>query len=233
MNRTDIFLEEYKKLENAAIKKYDLPDDGSAVMKLINMSSFRGIKSELSYCREVRNLLQHRPRLDGTFAVEPSDEMIKLLRSTIERVEKPIVARDVAILRNSVCFRKMEDKVRPVMIEMQEKTFTHIPILDNNDVVVGVFSENTLLSYLIDDEIVGIDEKTRFADLKKYLPVSAHKSESFYFVPQNKLLADIKTRFEKSLQKQERIGLLFMTNNGKATEPLQGLISAWDVAAKE
>ena len=232
MNKTEIFLEEYKKLEDIARDQYGFPDDGKAVLNLEKMNSFRAIKAELGYCREVRNLLQHKPRLAGTFAVEPSDQMIALLRSTIERVKKPILARDVAVLRSYICFRRMEDKVRPAMIEMQEKTFTHIPILDN-DTVVGVFSENTLLSYLIDDEIVGIDSNTRFSDLKEYLPLSAHKSESFYFIPQNMLLSEIKARFDSALRRQDRIGLLFMTNLGKSNEPLQGLITAWDVAGAE
>ncbi len=83
--RVDTFLNEYKRLERIAVDRYGFPDDGTAVSKLEKQSEFRKYKAELSYCREVRNLLQHNPKLADSFAVEPSDEMIRLLMQTIEK----------------------------------------------------------------------------------------------------------------------------------------------------
>lgn len=228
-NKTQIFLNKYRELEANIASEYDLKNTDSAIGFIIRRPEFRAIKTELDYCREVRNLLSHLPKVNSQYAVEPSDEMIVLLEQTIERVKNPKRAKHICIPKSKVSFRTMDDKVLPAMIEMKEKVFTHIPILEN-DHVVGVFSENTLLSYLIDEEIVGIDANVIFSDLEKYLPPEKHQSESFRFVSQNTLVSDIEELFTDALKKSDRIGLVFVTNSGKNTEKLMGIISAWDVA---
>ena len=40
MDNTEIFLDKYKELENAAINEFKLPPDGSAVAKLEKRSDF-------------------------------------------------------------------------------------------------------------------------------------------------------------------------------------------------
>ena len=158
--------------------------------------------------------------------------MIALLEQTIEKVRNPKRARNIFIPRNKVCCRSMDDYVYPTMIEMRDNVYTHIPILED-DVVVGVFSENTLLSYLIDDEIVSIDENVKFSDIAKYLPMDKHTAESFRFVSQNMLLSEVDDIFAEALKNVYRIGLIFVTNSGKSTEKLLGIISAWDVAGND
>lgn len=41
MDNTEIFLDKYKELENAAIQEFKLPPDGSAVAKLEKEASLR------------------------------------------------------------------------------------------------------------------------------------------------------------------------------------------------
>lgn len=112
---------------------------------------------------------------------------------------------------------------------MNEYVYTHIPIM-RDGIVIGVFSENTLLSYLIDDEIVNIDNEVKFSDIDKYLPLDQHRAESFRFVGQETLVSEIEDIFADAVKKSDRIGLIFVTNSGKKTERLLGIISAWDMA---
>lgn len=229
MNRTEEFLDLYKQLEELAVKRYNYPDDGKAISNLEKRPEFRKIHTELGYCREVRNLLQHKPKVSDSYAVIPSDEMISLLRETVKKVKNPPRAKDIAIPVSSVLFKSMGDLVRPTMLEMQRNVFTHIPILENN-IVVGVFSENTIFSYLVDEEIVGIEEGMKFSNLAEYLPLDKHRSETFRFVRHDLEVEKIALLFEKALEKQDRIGLVFTTRTGKMDEPLLGIITAWDIA---
>lgn len=232
-SKTEIFLQKYRELESIISAEYDLPNSESAVSYIIRRSEYKNIKTELDYCREVRNLLSHNPMLKNKrYAVEPDEEMIALLEQTIEKIRNPKRARHIYIPRSKVCCRSMDDLVYPTMVEMRDNVYTHIPILED-EVVVGVFSENTLLSYLIDDEIVNIDENVKFSDIAKYLPAEKHTAESFRFISQNMLLADIDEIFAEALKKNDRIGLVFVTNSGKPTEKLLGIISAWDIAGAE
>ena len=232
MNTTDEFIELFKELEDIAKAQYHYPNDGKTVLYLEDRPEFRYIKAELGCCRDIRNILQHKPKYKGDYTVTPSENMLSLLKDVIEKVKNPIRARDIAILISKVFYRSLDDYVKPALIEMRNKVFTHVPILDQSNKVIGVFSESTLLSYLVDDEIVGIDDNTRFIDFKKYLPIDKHLAESFLFVKQSLPLEDVRIKFENALKGKKRLGLLLVTNNGKENEPLQGIISAWDVAGK-
>lgn len=228
-SKTELFLDKYKKLEATVSAQYNLSNSESAVSYLERRAEYRAIKSELAYCREVRNLLTHNPKVRNRYAVEPSDEMIALLDQTIERVNNPQKAKHIWVPIGKVSCRTMDDYVHPAMVEMNAHIYTHIPIMKDG-VVVGVFSENTLLSYLIDDEIVSIDNGVKFSHIAKYLPLDQHRAESFRFIGQETLVSEIEDIFADAVKKSDRIGLIFVTNSGRKTEKLLGIISAWDVA---
>ena len=57
------FIDLYKQLEDAIRKKYSKGRSGaSPLVELARMPQFRYLKGDLDYCREVRNLLTHKPR---------------------------------------------------------------------------------------------------------------------------------------------------------------------------
>lgn len=230
MNRkTEEFLNKYRELESIVSAEYDLSDSDSAVVFLMRRPEFQSIKRELDYCKDVRNLLTHNPKINDSYAVEPSDEMIRLLDRIIRQVREPKRAKHIMVPRKKVLCRNMDDLVLPVMIRMNEQLYTHVPIVTDG-IVVGVFSENTLLRYLVDDAMVRIDDQVRFSDIEKYLPLDQNRAESFRFVSQDTLASDIEELFAQATKQSDRIGLVFVTASGKPTEKLLGILSAWDVA---
>lgn len=231
MTKTDEFIELYKRLEQIAINNYGLTNDRaySAISQLKNLKEFKSIKSEISYCQEVRNLLQHNEKIQGKYAVIPSDEMIEFLNNTINKIENPKRARHICININDVFYQSIDDCVLPAMNVMQEKSYTHIPIIDNG-IVIGVFSDNTIMSYLLKDEIVGIDEHTTFRDFEEFLPFDNHASEVFKFIGIDTLVSKISNIFEEELRIQNRIGMIFVTQDGNAQQKLMGIITPWDIA---
>ena len=229
MNKTETFIELYKELEELAVSRYGYPADGRAVYQLQRRPEFKQIREELDYCREVRNLLQHRKRLGESYPVEPSGAMLELLRSVVARVEAPPRARDIQVPFPEVLWKTPDDRVRPTMLEMEGRGFSHIPILKNG-VVQGVFSENTVFTCLLDGKLTGISEEMRFADLQVWLPPEKHRSESFRFIREDKLVDELSEMIEKAQARHDRIGLFFTTANGRATEPIRGILTAWDVA---
>ncbi len=229
MTRTETYIELYKRLEEAAVSRYGYPPDGRAIYQLERRPEFRSLKEELNYCREVRNLLQHRPRIGESFPVEPSGAMLALLRSVIDKVENPPQARDIQVPLAEVMYRSMEDLVRPTMLEMAQRGFSHVPIL-RRGVVEGVFSVNTVFDCLMEGEALGIDERMRFSDIAAWLPPEKHRSESFRFIREDKLVDEVSAMIEKAQSRHDRIGLMFTTRNGRSDEPIIGLLTAWDVA---
>ena len=156
MDNTELFLDKYKELENAAINEFKLPPDGSAVAKLEKRSEFKDIRFELNYCREVRNLLQHNQRLDEEFAVQPGKKMIELLDMVLDRIKNPVRCMDIAVPFNDLVWRSLDDPVMPVIRIMNDRNISHVPILKDKRVYFTVILRMfiipvicTLVMYLI------------------------------------------------------------------------------------
>lgn len=224
---TGSFLDKYRKLEELAKEKYGTRDNESAIVRMEDSREYSRYKGKIAYCRKVRNILSHYPKVEQTFAVEVSEPMIRLLDDLIDEITQ--TADSIMIKSRYVFSCGIDDNILPAMRTMSEKCYTHIPILENG-VLKGVFSENTLLSYIIDDEIVEINKDAKFRDLEKYLPINAHRGETFKFIPDTMTVTELAEIFRDAMQKQERIGMVFVTKSGKASEKIKGIITAWDLS---
>ncbi|MDM8163485.1 hypothetical protein [Collinsella intestinalis] len=124
------FLDLYNRLERLIRERYNLSRDGGAIAWLLSRDKVpRALRDELDYCREVRNFLQHNERIDGSYAVIPSDAMLDALRSTLERFEGMGAAEDVCTRREKIRVATMDEPLRPVLRDMAEHGYAHVPIL--------------------------------------------------------------------------------------------------------
>lgn len=229
-SRTDRFLDLYKELEALVSSKYSLEEGLSAVGWMLRRSQWRDIREELAYCKDVRNLLSHNPKVAGRYAVEPSEEIVALLERVITDIRNPKQAKDLCIPRPKVLCRGLNDRVLPTLRMMDDRVYTNIPILSNG-VVIGSFSENTILTLVLERGAASLDADLTFQDIRKYLPLSAHRGETYRFVREDTPLSDLEDLFAQALKDRERIGLVFVTKTGNPAEPLLGILSPWDVAA--
>lgn len=229
MGNTEYFLELYKELEVLCQTEYGGKDDGSAITALFKQNEFHGVIDKIKYCREVRALLQHNPKLDKEYLVEPSTAMIKTLNNLIDRIKSAPKAMDYAIKK--IESASMEDFVIPLMDKMVACNYTQIPIL-NNEKVVGAFSENTIFMYMYENKIMELNPATTFGQLDKYLPLEQHKTETFRFIKRNALLSDVEALFLQDFQKSQKLSMIFITQNGKKEEKLLGILTPWDIVGE-
>lgn len=227
MDRKKYFEQLYKELEEIGKDLYDIPDNEGVIASLERMSQFSHEKSRLRYCREFRNSIVHK-RVSREFWATPSDEMIKLLEDMIKRLNSVPECKDFAVDINKVYCCSINDLVLPAMNKMREQNYTHVPILENK-VVKGVFSENTIFAYLLDNEIISIESNTTFSELEKYLPIEVHTTQTFRFLPWESKVYEAKQLFEETMQDTERIGMIFLTENGLPSEKLRGILTPWDI----
>ena len=227
---TGEFIDLYKRLESVIRSKYDVPQEIGAVSWLIhNERGFIGVRDELNYCREVRNLLQHNERVRGDYAVIPSAGMIETIKSTISRIEGIPRAIDMCVKTSDICSASISDAMLPAMRVMCSKTYTHLPILEDGR-VTGVFSAKSLLSHIIEDGVTRLDETMTFEQVAGLLPLDRHGSETFAFVPQEMLATNVAELFQQARKQSKRLGVVFVTAHGKQSERLLGMLTAWDMA---
>lgn len=229
-SRATEFMDLYRSLEAALRAEYDIDRADSPVYWAArNHAELRRMRDDLDCCREIRNLLAHNPAIAGSPAVEPSEEALEVLRRALRLIEKPPLALDAGVRTPSIFTRTLGDLVRPALQTMVEKDYSHVPIVDDGH-VVGIFSESNLLTLHAMRESVLIDAATRFTDLAEALPLEAHR-EAFPFIARDATLEAAADLFEAAEARGVRIGLLLVTQNGRPTERLLGIVSASDVAA--
>lgn len=230
INRTEEFLDKYKQMETLVRNEYNLDNNESVMNFLINNKDFKVIENELDLCRDTRNLLSHNPKINGEYAVYPSEEMIKLLDKVIQKVARPLKASNVMVKKSELCYMSMEDKVRDAMATMKENSYKHIPILEDG-VLVGLFSAKTVLDIMVTEGADAFSAEITFDMIQKYISIENVTSNKFTFVGNSTLVNEIKDIFKEDIDNKERINIIFVTQHGKRDEKLLGIITAWEIAA--
>ena len=70
-------------------------------------------------------------------------------------------------------------------------------------------------------------------EFRDFIPLEKHTSEYFEFVGRNALLSDVENLFRIGLKARKRIAVVFITEKGKQSEKILGIITAWDIAGKQ
>ena len=228
MDRSELFLEKYKILEKAALNTYNMPQDGKSIYYLERMPRYRNVRSTLAYCRDIRNLLQHNPKVGGEDAVIPSLKIIEFLDEMIRRVENPQTCIKAAIKMGDLFYRGRGDKIYPAMEAMAKRGYSHVPVLERER-VVGVFSKEVIFALLMSGKCTEELRKLTFEDISEYTGVAERGSEEYVFAKKDTLIEEAEQICEDHYRARKRIGLIFLTDTGRADEKLLGAITPWTI----
>jgi CBS domain-containing protein len=122
----------------------------------------------------------------------------------------------------------LSDTISSVIDKMVVKGISHVPVLDEEGKVIGIFSESTMMEAW--KAKLNCPKAATMNGLADLLPMDKHKLDVFEFVPQNASAAGLWNTYKESLENDKRIGLFLVTENGNKNEPLLGIATAWDVA---
>ena len=97
--------------------------------------------------------------------------------------------------------------------------------------MVGIFSENSLFQYILEDNIIEVDKNTTFNDIKKCIDIKFSK-EIVKFVAKDNLYDDVVNEFISEFKNKNKLSCVMITQNGKETEKVIGIITAWDIIGR-
>ena len=193
---------------------------------------FSDYYKDLKLFAELRNLLVHNPYPDrANPLIIPHEYITQKYEEIKNSIMRPKKAIDIAVRRELIYTTTLDANAVDVMAEMDDKTYTHVPVIEQ-DKMIGVFSENTILAYLVDHKDAIIMKDTKVSEFKEFIGLDSHKSEYFEFVSRNTLLAEVEALFQEGLHERKRIAVVYITEHGERDEKLLGMITAWDVAGK-
>lgn len=229
-NNVDRFIEKYKELEVAVRTTYGIDKGNSVSYYLTQQNKFSKYKDDILLCSDTRNLIQHGRHVNDGFVVQPTDQMIHFMDSLISKIKNRQRCGDVMVPISEVYWQKEQGKISDAIKIMKEKTYTHVPILDERK-VIGVFDENALFWHLSEEKEVSYNEESTFSSIKKYLSLEGREGESFLFAKKGDYVDVIEDRINEAFKERKRIGMVFITETGDKTGKLQGILTPWDIIA--
>jgi CBS domain-containing protein len=228
------FLEAYNRLDNfmrRTLSRRPGANHGDLLAEMAKRDAlFRSSLYELEGFARLRNAIVHNPlAADAKPIAEPHADVVEKYESLVRYVLDPPNAFTIAVPLEKIFTTDWSESVLHLVQLMQERVYTHVPILEKES-VVGVFSENTLFFALAAERRIAIDSATKVNDLRRFVPLSGRADEAFEFLSMRASVAAVAARFQENFHQRKRLGAIFLTENGEATEGLRGLITAWDVA---
>lgn len=184
----------------------------------------------LIYIREIRNALQHPKHRSNGHAIHVSDAFLAETQTLLKHLKNPPTAASVGVPRKQIRTAQPTDQLGHLARQMKQSGFSHLPILDAEDVVIGVFNEAAVFDYLWAETETIVDRQMQIRDIMAHCRLDADHTETFRFVRPGTPLVDLVDMF-RAIQETTRVGAAFVTASGKKTEPLQRLITPWDVLA--
>jgi predicted transcriptional regulator len=226
----DKFLELYRQLEREGKRIYfpDAEEKENIIGRLMSVPQLNHLKEDIDYCRVVRNFLVHNPKVNGEYAVTPSDKLVELMQHCVDYIKSPVRAMDYAIKINNMYTAGLTSRVLDVIRHMRINGFTHVPIMENGR-LIGVFSANVLFGYLADEGIDDITLDARVEQFVEHIALQNHTNEYFIFMPKDSTLYEISRRFKIDAKTFKQLCAIFLTENGKPEERVLGMITPYSL----
>jgi CBS domain-containing protein len=236
---SDKFLAIYNELDNYMRRKLKAKDGVPHTFLLEKMAARDRIFSnnylDLREFAQLRNAIVHNPdKFHADPIAEPHSYVVKKYEEIKNSVlDPPAALTAIATPAENMFTTTLEANALQVMQEMNENFFSHVPVVDKDKKLIGVFSENTVFCYLVKNQALALGENVSIGEFAEFIPIDKHDSEYFGFVPRNALVIDIEEMFQADLYINKRLAIIFITETGSPRERILGLITAWDLAGYE
>ena len=189
-------------------------------------------KDELKDFSDLRNAIVHNPRREGKAIAEPRADTvarIKELRDLIFDPPKvhPRFSADVTVAHE-------DESVGSIIQDMQNRNFSQVPVLDQDDQVIGLLTTNTIARWvggnIERDEDGGellLTDTTTVAHIQEY----AERTDNYTFLSRGATLFEAAEEFRIEPDDYGPIDAVLITQNGRPGESLLGIITMADLPA--
>lgn len=229
MAGTGRFIALCKELESAVKARYGGTSHGESVyVFLARRAEFKPYVKELDLIREVRNLIQHKDvEVKGKEAIYVDEVLMDALREIIRIVQHPETVGDVCT--RDLVTAELSTPVKKVMDRMLDSSFSHIPVLDEQGKLLGIFSENTIFTRVAKEGLGALTESDCVRDFEPYLDIRDHVRDSFAFIAEGVATEQAVEQFKHRDKQGRRLAMLVVTRHGDPSEKVLGVLTPYDV----
>lgn len=232
MSKVDEFNRLFQEFESIVKRRAEVRDETKfkdALRKLSNNNSY--VKDQYQRIEDIyalRNVFAHKNR--GDYIADVKEIALKEIQDLLERVKNPPTAGQK--FGCDVFSANDEDFIVSIMDTMEEKSYTHVPLYVDND-FAGVFSYTSFFSWL-HHVYKQSQENPHFT--KKFMSDISRKylnspSVNYIFIESSRDIYTVPSIFDDRTKRKQRLDCIFITENGEKNEPLQGIITSWDLGS--
>jgi CBS domain-containing protein len=189
----------------------------------------QGHRSEIWHVRDVRNLIAHPPANSRGPMVLVTPDLIYRTQRLLDALTTVRTANTSGISLSNLFTATPGTKLITVADTMRDERYSHVPILDERKRVIGVFNESAIFDYFVSQTIIELTDTMVVADIMYHCSIDAGHTESFRFIGPGTTEDEMMDALINVEGEFTRIGALFVTPSGKATEPIHRMITIWDV----
>ena len=223
------YLELYKKLEKSLRRKYKI-DQAESVRLLFNSKKeLYNIKNNFNFLAELRNLYAHvdSSLIDNVISINEDTE--KFINDMNEHIVRKQTVYVRCVKFSDLFVASYDDFVYTTVQKMKSLKINSIIIVENQR-IVGLFREETLLMILKDSVEVMVDDTLKFKDIKPLLKIIGHEDDILY------LRATVTTEelyhiYYEKFDKGQFLSFIFITQDGTKNTRLYGLITPYRIAS--
>lgn len=227
MPSAEIFLDIFTDIE-----KYLRKQSGSDTSK-----SFTSIVSDLSYNNrlikyysqalkdfaDLRNAIIHSPRSGGKPIADPREDVISEIRLVAQKIINPVLVDNVGFIHDVYTTTK-ETPISEVLKAMVLNDYSQAPILENGK-TAGLLTKEGIATWLgqlaIKDDTIICTKETTVGNLTPHI----NTIDNYKLISRKTNIVEARDYFIEALGKPVPLEALLVTDNGRATEGLLGIIT--------
>ena len=227
-NNSERFLEAFNTIDKHLRRKTGLNDRNNSFSTVLDKaaksnSAVRNLKIDLQEFSDLRNAIVHE-RTDGHVIAEPHEDTLRRLEQILKLVSKPPVVRDF-MTKKPLEF-KSTDPLGDALEVMHKNSFSQVPI-SRDGKLVGLLTANTITNWLgadVERDLFSVKE-TLISEVLEYTEDPNHVA----FMNPEHTVFDVFELIQEYELKGDRLEAIHITNSGKATESILGIITIWDL----
>lgn len=183
-------------------------------------------RDDLFQLGNLRNAITHQTK-GGIPIAEPFEEIVILFQKILDEFKNP--KRVIPAFQFEIFSVTQDTPLIDLLQEMKSQNFSQAPIVDENGNVIEVISTNTISRWLFaeyENQLIDLTA-AKISDLMPHI----ESPENYALISRNTTVYKAtEVYLRKSKEKKSKLDCLIITEHGKPTEKLMGIVCIEDIA---
>jgi CBS domain-containing protein len=188
-------------------------------MIINNNNNFELIKQ----AAQMRNIIAHNNDI-----LVPSDKFLELFEKVVNKITKPLTVRDIMTRYSNLKTISLNTTIGDCVDLLKRSGFSTLPVIEEDN-LLGIFTEKSLYDYMSLNRTKHLDKSMKISDVLEAIDLNNHPRKYYDFIGVNTNIYDAYQMFNKDIKQRREMLLLLVTENGKVTESLLGIVALRDL----